>query len=241
MIHRLEIYLDQVMAYGGLPPAEATTARNELKDHLLARIDDLEAQGATRDDAAFRAIHEHGRPWVVGYGLRPRFPWIDVRVHGTARGVFAVGPKAVGIVACGIVSTGVISCGVLSFGVLSLGVIACAMFSSFGIISAGSISLGINAMGLIAAGINSAGIVAGGLNSAGLWVFNGKNVLSYYDEQSVPRWLQELGFSVSWNTLETTLAFAPILCVWMLLIASALCFARGERRRLRDSGPWIVQ
>jgi hypothetical protein len=132
MNHRIEIYLDQVMGYAGLASDEATAARNELADHLMSRVADLEKQDATHDDAVYRAIYDLGRPPEVGYGLRPRCPWIDVRLQGTARGVFAIGPKAVGIFACGIVSTGVVSCGVVSFGVLSAGllVVAAIVFGS---------------------------------------------------------------------------------------------------------------
>jgi hypothetical protein len=234
MIHRLEIYLDQVMTYAGLPPHEAIKARNELADHLLTRIAELEAQGATRDDAAYRAIHEHGRAWQVGYRLRPSFPWMDVRLKGTARGVFAVGPRAIGVVSCGVISTGVVSCGVVSLGIVSLGVITGALLLGLGVISAGLIALGVNALGFVAAGLNSVGVLTAGLNTVGLWVFNGTNSLSYFDERTVPHWLQEVGFSISWNTGETIIAFVPLLFLWTALIAVATVCATGERRRLGE-------
>ncbi len=241
MIHRIEIYLDQVFSYAGLPPNEGAKARDELADHLLSRVDDLEEQGATRDDAAFRAIHEHGQPIDVGYGLRPHCPWVDVRLRGTARGVFVVGPKAVGIFSCGIVSSGIISCGVVSFGVLSAGVVTFALALGLGAISIGTISVGVNAFGLIAAGVNSAGILCAGINSVGIWVFQGRNALSYFDEKTVPSWLRDVGHTINWNSSETTYSLAPYVAIVSVVILAAIHFGIREYKRVKNCRPWIFQ
>ena len=241
MIHRIEIYLDQVLSYAGLAPNDAAEARHELADHLLSRVDDLEEQGATRDDAAFRAIYEHGQPIDVGYGLRPRCPWVDVRLRGTARGVLAVGPRAVGIFSCGIISSGIVSCGVVSFGVLSAGLVTFALALGLGAISIGTISVGLNAFGLVAAGLNSAGVLCAGINSIGIWVFQGRNALSYFDEKSVPSWLQNLGHMISWNSSETTSGLAPYVAILGLVIVAAIHFGVREYRRVKSCHPWIFQ
>jgi hypothetical protein len=235
------VYLDQVLSYAGLPSNEAAKARHELADHLLSRVDDLEKQGASRDDAAFRAIYEHGQPIDVGYGLRPRCPWVDVRLRGTARGVLAVGPKAVGIFSCGIVSTGIVSCGVVSFGVLSAGLVTFALALGLGAISVGTISLGANAIGLVAAGLNSAGVLCAGINSIGIWVFQGQNALSYFDEKSAPTWLQNVGNMISWNSSEATYSLAPYAAILFVVILAAIHFGIREYKRVKSCHPWIFQ
>jgi hypothetical protein len=241
MIHRIEIYLDQVLGYAGLAPAEASESRNELADHLLSRVAELENEGASRDDAALQAVHEHGHPSDIGYGLRPLWPWVDVRMRGTARGVFAVGPKAVGVFACGYVSTGIVSCGVVSFGVLSIGLISCALFLGMGVISIGAISLGVNTLGLISAGLNSAGVLCAGQNCAGIWVFNAQNAFSYFDEQSVPYLLNHLSLMFSWNLLELIVGLAPFIAlVALTLTASVVAFAR-EYSRVQTNRRWITR
>lgn len=239
MIHRIEIYLDQVMNYAGLPPQESDQARNELADHLLSRVDELEAEGSTRDDAAFRAISEHGHPVRVGYSLRPSRRWVDVRMRGTARGVFAVGPRAVGVFSVGIISSGIVSCGVVSFGLISVGVISFALILGMGAISIGSISLGINALGLLAAGINTAGVLAGGVNSMGLWVFEGTNTLSYFTDTTVPSWLRDLGFMIGFSPWETVLSLMPFLLLFACVIAASIGFAFREYKRLQNSPAWL--
>ena len=241
MIHRLEIYLDQVLAYAKLPPTDAAKVGNELMDHLLERISDFEKQGATRDDAVFRAIYDHGRPCDVGYGLRPRFPWIDVRLRGTARGVFAVGPRAVGVFACGLASTGVVSCGVVSVGIFSFGVMVLGLILGMGSVSVGLVSLGLNAVGLIAAGLNSAGVLSAGLNTAGIWVFHGLNQVSYFDGQSVPKWLEELGFVFGWNASEMAAVFMPLLTFLFAMVAVSIGLVWCEYRRLSNFNHWAFQ
>ena len=105
----LESYLDRVMVYANRPEHEEADLRNELEDHLLKKIDDLEGQGLSSVDAIYRAINAHGHPRVIGYGLRRGFPLVDIRSSGTARGVIAIGPRAVGIVACGGMAVGVVA------------------------------------------------------------------------------------------------------------------------------------
>ena len=241
MIHRLEIYLNQVMAYANLPQAQAESTRNELTDHLLERIDEFEKQGATRDDAVFRAIHDHGRPSDIGYGLRGGFPLIDVRLRGTARGFIAVGPKAVGVFACGIISTGVMSCGVLSFGLFSLGLIAVGLFFGFGCVSGAFFSIGMTAIGIIAVGFNSLGVISSGLNAAGLWVFNGVNTASFFTEKTAPDFFLYIGHLCELNAVEVGVSMLPLVAVVGIHLIVSTVLAAREKQRVVGCKSWAFE
>lgn len=241
MNHRLTVYLDQVMTYANLPPGEDDKVRQELLDHLLERVDELRRSGATQDDAVFRAVHDHGRPSIVGYGLRPAFPWIDVRMRGTARGVIAVGPRAVGILSFGFVSTGVVSFGILSLGVFGVGAFALGLILGLGGIGIGGLALGFTAVGAIAAGFVSAGILSAGTYTAGMWVFRGAHSLSYFDHHTVPGWLQQLGFTLGFNASELAISILPLLVLFSAFLVTATAFILRERRRLGHLNEWAVQ
>lgn len=70
-----------------------------------------------------------------------------------AKGIFAVGNKAMGVVSFGLLSVGVVSVGVLSAGILALGSIA------LGLISLGTVAVGCIAMGAISVGVFCMGAV----------------------------------------------------------------------------------
>lgn len=238
--HRLDIYLDQVMAYADLTAEEAQWKRAELTDHLLERVSELEAAGSTRDDAVFRAIHDHGPPRRVGYGLRTGTRWIDVRLYGTARGFIAIGPRAVGCVACGGVATGVIAFGGVTLGLLSCGFFSAAGFA-LGIISCGIISLGLNSLGAVAIGTNTLGIVTKGVNAIGLWAASGNDQYSYYDADTVPAVLRSTGLLIDWNGHDMWFGLFLPTFLFVALLLYAAWRAVQESRRLKQSSPWLYE
>ena len=168
----LEKYLDRVMICANRNEADATQIRAELKDHLLKKIDDLQAQGLSREDAVFQAIEDHGHPRTIGYGLRKRFPWIDVRAQGAARGFIAIGPKAIGVIAIGGAAFGLLALGGFALGLIAFGGFALAMLISCGGFSVAptGFALGGFAAGLMTCGGFSCGIMAVGGKAIGLWV-----------------------------------------------------------------------
>ena len=86
----------------------------------------------------------------------------------TAKGIFALGNKAVGVVAGGFLSVGVVSFGLISAGLLALGTI-----------SAGALAFGAIAAGLIAFGGASAGWLAFGGAACGMYAVGGAAVASH--------------------------------------------------------------
>ena len=80
----------------------------------------------------------------------------------TAKGIFALGNKAVGVVAGGFLSVGVVSFGLISAGLLALGTF-----------SVGVLAFGALAAGLIAFGGASAGWLAFGGSACGMYAVGG--------------------------------------------------------------------
>jgi len=74
-----------------------------------------------------------------------------------ARGVLAIGQRAVGVIAIGIIARGVLAIGVVAFGLGSIGVVAVA----------GLLALGVNAAAPVAFGVVAAGYAAGGVAPIG--------------------------------------------------------------------------
>jgi hypothetical protein len=92
----------------------------------------------------------------IAFGIAP-----DGKLR-TARGLVAIGQRAVGGLAIGIIAQGFIACGVVSFGVFSCGVVAIAAVGA----------LGVNAIAPIAWGVAALGFQVGGLAPFGwriLW------------------------------------------------------------------------
>ena len=75
----------------------------------------------------------------------------------TARGVIAIGQRAIGGFACGILAVGVVSCGVVCGGLISCGVVAIAL----------ALACGVNAIAPVAFGVVAIGFVVGGVNAIG--------------------------------------------------------------------------
>ena len=85
----------------------------------------------------------------------------------TARGIIAIGNKAVGVVSIGFLAVGLASFGVLAAGLLAFGTMAAGLLA-FGAISAGIVAFGAIAAGLLAFGGLAYGVFAmGGAAYAG--------------------------------------------------------------------------
>jgi hypothetical protein len=189
----LEKYLDRVMIYANRNETDAPKIRAELKDHLLNKIDELQGQGLKYEDAIFQAIEDHGNPRNVGYGLRPGFPWIDVRIKGTARGFIAIGPRAIGVIAIGGISCGILSYGGIAVGLLSLGGLSLALIFALGGFSIAPIGLAYGglAVGLMAFGGLALGITAVGGLAVGLLCLNEYcgYTISYFTAETAPDYI----------------------------------------------------
>jgi hypothetical protein len=220
----LDHYLDRVLAYANRPEPEARAIRAELKDHLLQKIEDLTAGGMGREDAAMEALRQHGNPRMIGYKLRPAFPWVDIRSRGTARGVIAIGPRAVGIFAFGGVAIGVVASGGFSCGLISAGGFA------FGLLFAW-------------AGFACGGIAIGGFSAGlayGLWGPNADRAVSYFAGKNVPDWLRGLkpllgvGQFLGRHFIGFTISYVAV-------VFSLSALQRREELRLRKGEDWLLE
>lgn len=239
MSHILESYLDRVMTYANLSPAQAADVRSELRDHLLKKVDDLQTGGASHEDAVYRAIQAHGHPRVVGYGLRPRLPWLDVRTQGTARGVIAVGPAAVGVVAIGGAACGVVAVGGMAAGVVAMGGLSVALVFAFCGVGLATVAYGGMVAGVVALGGGAAGLVAVGGFAVGL-LADGGMFYSAFSAADAPEFLIALArwteATVGWTWLPPLLVAAM-----MTLLAASGILSYRERRRLQTADPWIQE
>ena len=241
MSQLLEKYLDHVMIYANRDEADAPDIRAELKDHLLKKIADLQENGLSSEQALSQSIQDHGDPKTVGYGLRPRFLWVDVRTHGTARGVLAIGPKAIGVVAIGGIACGVFAYGAIAVGLMSWGVLALGLMVALGGITLAPIGIayGLIAIGLMAAGALSIGVwVAGGLaiglicETSSCWYPIGQ-----YTSETAPSiviFIRNLALHLSGHTL---------ILFWesvIVLLIVKLILSRKERNRIKNADPTLV-
>lgn len=220
----IEKYLDRVMIYADRPEPEAAQVRAELRDHLLAKTEQLKEQGMAAEDAVFHAIEDHGHPRNIGYGLRPKWQWIDVRTVGTARGFIAAGPKAVGVFAFGGLAIGVVPVGGLALGLFPMGGLVLALLAGWGGlcvapigIAYGGVAIGMIAMGGVAIGTVAAGGVAIGM------LAEGGAKITQYTLETAPAWMRSLAELVpsqprmmSLTTL-IMLVFFPALAFGMIL------------------------
>jgi hypothetical protein len=224
MSQAIEAYLDRVMAYAHLrEESEAMRVRAELRDHLLEKADVLTKNGTLREDAVYQTVKAHGPAPIVGYALRPKFPWVDVRTAGTARGFIAIGPKAVGVFAFGGLSIGLFSFGGVSIGVVGIGGCVLSLLAGWGgvVVTLLGLALGGCAIGLIA---------VGGLSIGG-WTAGGPASISFI-QNHLPAWLAfDPRKPEPWILM--TVIFALIFVPSILI--SNLSMLR-ENRRLREAG-----
>ena len=236
----LDHYLDRVLAYANRPEPEAQAIRAELKDHLCQKIEDLTAGGMEREDAVMEAVRRHGNPRTIGYKLRPAFPWIDIRSRGTARGVIAIGPRAVGIFALGGAAFGVVAFGGMACGLFGFGGLALGLLFSFGGFSAGGIAFGGFAVGAVATGGFAMGLVAEGGKAVALWVPHAAQAMSHFNAHNAPGWLRALA-----RVLDLThwidRYFWAFYALFMLVIFSVGPVQRREELRLRKGEDWLLE
>ncbi|MEI9998808.1 MAG: permease prefix domain 1-containing protein [Verrucomicrobiota bacterium] len=235
----LDRYLDRVLLVANKTGPEAESIRLELRDHLLQKTDDLLAAGVPREEATLEALRRHGSPRDIGYRLRGPFPWIDIRAKGTARGVIAIGPKAVGIVAVGGWALGVFAFGGLACGLVSVGGFALGLLFVFAGLGIGGITYGGYMIGVVALGGYAVGIVAQGGEAIGLWVPHADHAISHYTAANVPPFLKGLA---RFMQIPQLLDRFPQI-VWPLyglgIFLMGMLLSR-EGRRIASEEDWIV-
>jgi hypothetical protein len=239
----LDRYLDRVLVYANKPASESEAIRKELKDHLLQKMDDLAKGGLPREEATLEALRQHGAPKIIGYRLRGPFPWIDIRSHGTARGVIAIGPKAVGIFAFGGFAIGVFACGGAAIGLFSAGGVALGLLLAWAGLGIGGIVNAGMAIGIVATGGLAIGIVALGGQAIGVWVppwWGTSGAISHYTSENVPPFLKSLepilNSCASFDRHAVTL-FLPLFLLGNL----ALGYVRfREYKRVDPKDDWLI-
>ena len=238
----LDRYLDRILVYANLPEPKAASVRQELKDHLLQKIDDLTAGGLPREEATLEALRQHGSPKVVGYGLRGPFPWIDIRSQGTARGVIAVGPRAVGIFAFGGFAVGIFSFGGFSVGLFSAGGFALGLLMAWGGFAAGGVVSGGMALGIVAVGGIAAGLVAAGGAGVAAWVPHGWNhhgSTSYYTDANVPAVLRSLEPLLN-GAMKFSDHFVIVMPTFLLVLLLINFIQYREIKRVHSGDAWLI-
>ncbi|MCX5659599.1 MAG: permease prefix domain 1-containing protein [Planctomycetota bacterium] len=238
----LEQYLDRVLAYANRSPDDAAAIRAELKDHLESRVAEFEAEGLAREDAIFKSIEAHGNPRKVGYGLRPRFAWIDIRTHGTARGFIAIGPKAIGVFAFGGTAVGVFALGGLSIGALSYGGFALGAFLAYGGLAVAPLGLALGgiALGAVAVGGMAVGLVASGGCAAGLFTLNSGASATWFAEGDAPVILQWLSLAVR-NPRYVQWSFVGFYAFFLPTFGMSQLLMRRESKRILGADPTLAE
>jgi hypothetical protein len=239
MSKAVENYLDRVMAYANRRDEEAQRIRAEQHDHLMEKFERLKKQGIPPEDAVFQAIQEYGDARTIGYRLRPKFPLVDIRTYGTARGVIAIGPRAVGVFAFGGVAVGLVAFGGLAAGLLSMGGIALGLLFVWAGMGMGGFAYCGIAIGLIATGGIAAGVVASGALAIGAWVPAAGQAFSHFTTETAPAWMRQLdSFIVSPQLyIKMTLIGLPIL---MLTIIVPTWLQRRENRRIVNAAASVA-
>jgi hypothetical protein len=238
----LDLYIDRVLIYANKPEAEAESIRQEIKDHLLQKVEDLVGKGMPREEALLEALRQHGSPKVIGYKLRGPFPWIDIRSQGTARGVIAIGPRAVGIFAFGGFAVGVFSFGGFSLGLFSAGGFALGLLFAWGGFGMGGIVSAGLAMGIVAAGGLALGVLASGGGAIGTWVPPGYNgvVISHYTAKNVPAFLKSMEPLMHSAASMNNKYFVIIMPLFLatILALNFLLYREGKRVNCEES--WLI-
>jgi hypothetical protein len=242
MKNTLDRYLDRVLLYANKSDSESGAIRQELKDHLLQKVEDLVGKELPREEAILEALRQHGPPNVIGYRLRGPFPWIDIRSQGTARGVIAIGPRAIGIFAFGGWAMGVFAFGGFSLGLFSAGGFALGLLYAWGGFGMGGIVSAGTAIGVVAAGGLAIGLVAVGNPGIGAWVpyswHHGESI-SHYTFANVPPFLRSLEPFLNgavWIN-RYCLIILPIL-MFALVVLSFIQIREGKRVAAEDD--WLI-
>lgn len=238
MSRALEKYLDHVMIYANRKPDDATKIRLELEDHLRQKITELEGQGLPSEDAVSRAIKDQGSARTIGYGLRKGVAVLDIRTEGTARGIVAVGPRAVGVIAFGNVAVGLFAFGHICLGFIAFGAVALA-----GSVAVGGISLAPlgAALGLAAVGRVACGIIAGGGLAVGLSIPWAVDRVSFLSGDDGFQLLQHFRTSIGNGKGDLVIL---VLTFWIFMVFplmnGIMCsIQRDEYRRIKKADPDI--
>jgi hypothetical protein len=235
----IDRYLDRVLFVANLPEEKSKAIRQELNDHLLQKTADLIASGTPREEATLEALRQHGSPRDIGYRLRGSFPWFDIRCKGTARGVIAIGPRAVGIVAIGGWATGIFAFGGVACGLVSMGGFALGLLFAFAGLGIGGITYCGYTIGLVAVGGYVIGVVAEGGEGFALWAPHGVHVASHFTAANVPPFLKSLAslMEVPRFMDRYPMIVWPLygLCIFLMSIAMS-----REGRRVTSDEDWIV-
>lgn len=233
VIHRIEIYIDQVIRHSRRHGATADELRAELRDHLMAAVEHWMSDGATQDDAALRAVYDHGDAQRVGSRLRERTRFVDVAFTGTARGVIAIGPRAIGVVAVGWVAIGIFAVGPVAIGAVSVGVFSLAAMLGWGMVSVSSVAVGFATVGLISQGHFAVGLASCGTWAVGLWVPIEEGVrqrISFYSTEAVaPSMLTNCAVSLTLRDLA--LILLPLFVSAIAICAFAFKHVWAESRK----------
>ena len=238
MSQAVETYLERVMQCAAIDdPEEAAAIRAEQQDHLEEKIERLKAEGVAAEDAVFQTLDEHGDAVTVGYGLRPRMRLIDVRAKGTARGIVAIGPKAVGVFAFGGVATGVFAFGGVTCGVFTIGGLSVALlfsWSGLAVVPLGVAYAGVG-LGLVAIGGYVSGVVAAGAYADGVYAIGG-TVVSEHTAETAPAWMKSVMTTLP--PLVESPAF-HIGCIVLMVVLLGFSNGRAflEARRIRQIAP----
>lgn len=235
-------YLDRVLVYANKTEVEAEPIRRELKDHLMQKIDDLVATGLSKEEALLEALRQHGSPKTIGYKLRGPFPWIDIRSQGTARGVIAIGPRAVGIFAFGGMAVGVVACGGAAVGIVSAGGLAVGLLFAWAGLGIGGVVAAGMAVGLIATGGLAIGMVAEGAQSIGFWVpqwGHPGDAISYYTAQNVPAFLRSTEPLLN-SVVLFSRYFAIITPIYILAVFALSYLQFREQKRVASADDWLI-
>ena len=239
----LDRYLDRVLIYANKTEPEAGAIRKELRDHLLQKVEDLVKGGIPREEATLEALRQHGPPKIIGYKLRGPFPWIDIRSHGTARGVIAIGPRAVGIFAFGGFAVGIVACGGAAIGLISAGGVALGLlFAWAGLGIGGVVSAGL-AMGVVATGGLAMGVIALGGQAIGMWVpptWGTSSISSHYTAENVPASIKALEPLLNASASFDRHAVFIFLPFYLLFVFGFRYLQYREGKRIRAEDDWLI-
>jgi len=239
----IEMYLDRVLALAELPAGRAQDVRQELADHLYSDFEARTGKGEEAQAAALAAIKDMGSPRLVGSRLERPFRWVDVRSQGTARGVIAIGPRAIGVfafggVAFGVVAIGGLAAGLLTFSGIGLGLIAWGGVS-FGLLTAlGGFAIGPVAWGGLVVGVIGIGGLAYGL----VCVSSGHSHAVYPQISDAPEWIQSMEWLIAIpKFIDEHLVALLSICVIIVIICSGvtLWFQRRWEKEFEQS--WLFE
>jgi hypothetical protein len=237
----IDLYLDRVLAVAELPKERAREVREELGDHLRSELEAQRAKGISEEEAAFAAIRKMGHPVQVGRRIARPFVWVDIRSRGTAKGVIAIGPRAIGVFAFGGIAAGVVAVGGLSFGLLSFGGVGFGLLVWAGM-ALGGISCGGLAVGVIALGGLSIGLIASGgsvyaLSNIGKYATGAV----FYPPDQVPVWLKALEplMKIPQFILANLGWIMPLYFLVCGLCMAAQWFYTARQRRSAES--WLFE